>query len=101
MQPVFAFVQPNQRQIFCVAYYCLIWVRSSAFQCVVSAPLNLGNLLVCCSSSLERRRDVAFNDDVTPRNAEKEAAAGTVIAFSIFFWVLIAMAAVALFAHYM
>ncbi len=42
----------------------------------------------------------AEGDDITPGNAAEEAAAGTVLAFSIFFWIVLIGALVAVIVRY-
>ena len=64
---------------------------------VVPAGFLLVFLFALSSPSGPPRRE----GDVVPDNAREEAAAGTVIAFSLFFWALLVAALVALAVHYL
>lgn len=64
---------------------------------VIPAAFLLVFLFALSSPSEPSRRE----GDVIPENAREEAAAGTVIAFSLFFWGLLAAALIALVVHYL
>lgn len=64
---------------------------------VVPAAFLLVFLFALSTPSGPARRE----GDVVPDNAREEAAAGTVIAFSLFFWALLVAALAALAVHYL
>ena len=64
---------------------------------VIPAVILLLLLLALSSPSKPSGR----RGEVIPENAEEEAVAGTVIAFSVFFWLLLTFAAIAVLAGYM